>query len=445
MDVFRIVGGSSLSGTVAADGSKNAALPIMAATILCDAPVALAGVPELSDVDTLALVLGHLGIEAKREASGLIQFNTVDSKPTLAGRDLVGRMRASFCVLGPLLARRGRAVVALPGGCAIGNRPIELHLKGLAALGANLRIESGHVVATAKRLRGATVCMLGPNGPTVTGTANVMMAAALAGGQTTIVGAAREPEVVDLGHFLNSCGARIEGLGESTISIIGVDQLGSSGYQIIPDRIEAATLLIAAAITRGSATVTRVVPNQLSALLEVLDATGAQITLGPDSIRLSMGARPKPFCAAALPYPGIPTDIQAQLTALASLADGKSRIADQVFPERFHHIPELIRMGAAIERRGNQLEIAGRGSLIGAMMTASDLRASSALVLAALAARGTSLIRRIELLDRGYQRLEEKLNSLGSRIQRHSRRHLPLEAQSRRAAATVPSLWKAQP
>jgi UDP-N-acetylglucosamine 1-carboxyvinyltransferase len=314
-----------------------------------------------------------------------------------------------------------------------------MHLKGLAALGADLRIENGHVVARARRLRGARICLLGPRGPTVTGTANVMMAAALARGQSTIVGAAREPEVVDLGQFLNSCGARIEGLGESTISITGVEQLGGSDYRIIPDRIETATLLIAAAITRGSITVAHVVPSHLTAVLEILGAAGAQIAIGDDWIKLEMNSRPRPLRLTALPYPGVPSDIQAQFTALAALAYGDSQITDHVFPERFQHLPELTRMGAAIERRGHQITIAGRDSVHSAVVTATDLRASSALVLAALVSRGTSLIRRIDLLDRGYQRLEEKLNSLGARIRRHRpARRSPAVAPSLRTASAAP-------
>ena len=349
MDVFRITGGVPLDGVVAASGAKNAALPIMAATILADGPVTLAGVPDLADVDTLALLLGHLGIATKRDAEGSLNIATVDPRPTTAGYDLVSRMRATFCVLGPLLARRGRAVVSLPGGCQIGARPVDLHLKGLAALGADVRIEQGYVVAQAKRLRGARISLAGPRGPTVTGTANVMAAATLARGHTTISGAACEPEIVDLGNFLNAMGAKIEGLGTSIIEITGVEQLGGASYRVIPDRIEAATLLIAAAMTRGSIQVTGVIPEHLNSVLRTLYVAGAELETCLDRISLSMPDRPRPFNFTAAPYPGIATDVQAQLLALATLASGESRLTDDVFPDRFQHVGELVRMGASIE------------------------------------------------------------------------------------------------
>jgi UDP-N-acetylglucosamine 1-carboxyvinyltransferase len=418
MDVIKIIGGTRLNGTIAASGSKNAALPIMAAAILADGPVILAGVPDLADVNTLALLLGHLGVETKRDADGVLRIATVDSCATTAEPSLVSRMRASFCVLGPLLARRGRAIVSLPGGCAIGTRPVDLHLKGLSALGADLRIEQGCVVARAKRLCGARISLAGTHGPTVTGTANVMAAATLARGHTTILGAAREPEIADLGRFLIAMGARIEGLGTSTIEIDGVEQLGGADHRVIPDRIEAATLLIAAAITRGSIELAGVIPGHLSALLATLEAAGAALEIGADRIALVMNDRPRPFRVTAVPYPGLPTDVQAQLTALAAVGIGTSRIRDQVFPTRFQHIAELKRFGAAISRRGNCAIVTGTNSLCGADATASDLRASAALVLAGLAVGGTTVIRRIDHLDRGYERLDAKLNRLGARIER---------------------------
>lgn len=391
---------------------------MMAAAILADGPVTLAGVPDLADVNTLALLLGHLGIETKRDAAGTLHLATVDSRPAAADRRLVNRMRASICVLGPLVARRGRAVVPLPGGCAIGERPIDLHLKGLAALGAEVCIVHGQVIATAKRLHGARVALAGPRGPTVTGTANVMAAATLARGHTTIVGAAREPEIVDLGRFLIAMGARIEGLGTSTIEIDGVEQLGGAAHRMIPDRIEAATLLIAAAITRGSIEVTGVIPHHLEALLETLDRAGAEINRGDQHVTLSMNRRPRPLRIAADAYPGIPTDVQAQLMALLTMASGTSTIRDNVFPERLAHVDALNRLGAAIAHRIDGTTISGVSSLHGTTVTASDLRASAALVLAGLAARGTTIVRRIEHLDRGYERLEVKLARLGARIER---------------------------
>jgi UDP-N-acetylglucosamine 1-carboxyvinyltransferase len=418
LQILRIVGGVPLAGTIRASGSKNAALPIMAAAILGDGPVMLSGVPELADVNTLALLLGHLGLEAKRDGAGMWQIATVDPRPALAEFDLVGRMRASFCVLGPLLARRGRAIVSLPGGCAIGARPVDLHLKGLAALGADLRIDRGYVLARAKRLHGARISLSGRRGPTVTGTANVMAAATLARGYTTITGAACEPEIVDLGNFLIAMGAKIEGLGTATIEVTGVEQLGGAAYRVIPDRIEAATLLIAAAMTRGSIRVTGVVPNQLTAVLTTLESAGADLEMGADQISLAMPNRPRPFDVATNPYPGIPTDLQAQLMAFAALGTGASRLLDRVFPERFKHVPELIRMGARIDRRGDSVIVTGVDSLTGGNVVASDLRASAALVLAGLAARGTTIVRRIDHLDRGYEGLDAKLTRLGARIER---------------------------
>jgi UDP-N-acetylglucosamine 1-carboxyvinyltransferase len=418
MDVFRITGGMPLTGTVAAGGSKNAALPIMTAAILAHGPVTLWGVPDLVDVNTLALLLGHLGVEVKRQLGGEVRIETIDATPTTAQHHLVRRMRATFCVLGPLVARRGHAVVSLPGGCQIGSRPVDLHLKGLAALGTDIRVERGYVVARAKRLRGARVSLAGPHGPTVTGTANVMSAATLAHGHTTITGAAREPEIVDLGCFLNAMGAQIEGLGTSTLKITGVDQLGAADYRIIPDRIEAATLLIAAAMTRGSITVSNVIPRHLDAALRLLETAGAMIEVGVDRVALTQPRDLRPVNFSAVPYPGIPTDLQAQLMALATLARGISHVTDRVFPDRLRHVAELIRLGATFERRGARTIVRGVRRLTGTEVVASDLRASAALVLAGLAAQGTTTVRRIYHLDRGYEQLDRKLNLLGAQIQR---------------------------
>jgi UDP-N-acetylglucosamine 1-carboxyvinyltransferase len=417
MSCFTILGGSPLHGTVEASGSKNAALPMMAASILAGQPVRLRRVPRLADVRTLALVLEDLGM-AVSWTDGELRLETADQRPVRARWRWVRRMRAGFCVLGPLLARRGRAIVPLPGGCRIGDRPVDLHLKGLAALGADLRLERGCVVGRARRLIGTAIDLGGPRGPTVTGTANVLSAAVLARGATLIRGAAREPEIVDLGHFLNSLGARIDGLGTSTLEVRGVDELGGTTYRVVADRIEAATLLLAAAITGGDATVTGIDAAHLQAVLQRLASAGARIEIDGDRVTLHAAPAPRPVDIVAEPYPGIPTDLQAQWTALMSLARGRSRIVDRVFPSRFQHVAELNRMGARITSGGGAATVTGVGQLDGASVTASDLRASAALVLAGLAAEGVTMVHCIGHLDRGYERLDLKLRHLGARIER---------------------------
>ena len=361
MSHFQITGGTALHGAVRASGSKNAALPIMAAAILASEPVRLQNVPRLANVETQACVLRHLGVQVAAIDDEMV-LETANSRPLRAPQRLVRRMRASFCVLGPLLARRGKAIVPLPGGCNIGHRPVDLHLKGLAALGASLQLQRGYLVATAQRLTGAAIDLAGPNGPTVTGTANVMCAAVLARGTTILRHAALEPEIVDLGNFLVALGARIEGLGTPTVEIRGVDQLGGATHRLIADRIEAATLLLAAAITGGSATVTGIEPAHLGQVLAKLAAAGARIEVGTDWVSIdARGERGQvhvfgPECVGekrlaaekwtsprglravnviAEPYPGVPTDIQAQWTALMAVADGTSRIEDRIFPGRF--------------------------------------------------------------------------------------------------------------
>jgi UDP-N-acetylglucosamine 1-carboxyvinyltransferase len=345
-------------------------------------------------------------------------LETIDPTQIRAPYRLVERMRASFCVLGPLLARRGRAEVPLPGGCNIGLRPVDLHLKGLAALGATVRLEHGYIIAEADRLVGAKIDLLGPRGTTVTGTANVMMAAALAEGSTTITHAAREPEIVDLGQLLNKMGAKITGLGEEEIRIEGVPRLNGATHCIIPDRIEAATLLMAAGITRGSIKIVGVLPDHLTAVQELLKNTGAEIQKGSDWITLEMRHRPIPGELIAEPYPGIPTDIQAQWTALVALASGTSQLRDTVFENRFFHAAELNRLGAKITVNGDTATIEGVPHLSAAAVTASDLRASAALVLAGLAAQGETTIHAVRHLDRGYEHLDRKLLELGVRIER---------------------------
>ena len=424
MQCLRIQGGRPLAGSVAVSGAKNAALPIMAASILASGPVRLENVPRLVDVDTQALVLRHLGLSVERTADEALLIETIDESPTRADYELVRRMRASFCVLGPLLARRGRAVVSLPGGCNIGTRPVDVHLRGLAALGASVRIEHGYVIAEAERLRGAEIDLHGPCGPTVTGTANILCAATAAQGATTIHGAACEPEIVDLGQFLIALGAEITGLGTSTIRVVGpstlggTSHLGGASWRIIPDRIEAATLLTAAAITRSQATVTQVVPAHLAAVLEVLAQCGVELRVAADSVTAIATGRPRCCDVTAAPYPGVPTDVQAQLTALLALADGPSRVRDSVFPDRFMHVAELNRLGASLHRQGGEVAIRGVAHFSGATVMASDLRASAALVLAGLAARGETIVRRIYHLDRGYAQLDAKLRQLGASIER---------------------------
>jgi len=420
MHSFQITGGRRLSGTVRVGGSKNAALPMMAAAILADGPVRLEGLPRLTDVRTLARVLRQLGMRVARTRDDAVLLETVDPAPVRARYDLVRRMRASFCVLGPLLPRRGHAVVSLPGGCNIGRRPVDLHLKGLAALGADLRLRHGYVIAEAPRLVGTAIDLTGPRGPTVTGTANILSAAVLAQGKTTITGAAMEPEIVDLGNFLVAMGANIHGLGTPVLEIDGVERLRGVAYRIIPDRIEAATLLLAAAITGGSATIAGARPEHLTSVLETLRRAGLQIATGSEGITVTSSGRPGPIDITALPYPGIPTDLQAQLTALACVADGRSTVRDCVFPHRFLHVAELKRLGAKIENCQGTAIVTGIEHLSGAEVTASDLRASAALVIAGLAARGKTTIHQIHHLDRGYERLDEKLNRLGARVERLS-------------------------
>ncbi len=429
MEKLIIRGGRPLRGTVAVAGSKNAALPIMAACLLTDEPVVLEGVPRLADVDTLANVLDGLGMSSVRLPTDSLHLVVTEAGRCEADPDLVRRMRASFCVLGPLVARRGYARVALPGGCKIGDRPVDLHLKGLAALGADITIENDEVTARARKLRGAAIDLAGERGSSVTGTCNVMSAAVLAEGDTWIDGAAREPEVLDLGNFLRELGAQIDGLGTSRIHVRGVPQLGGATYRIIPDRIEAATLMTAAAVTRGDLTLKNARRSHLTAVISKLRQIGLTID-GDRQVVTVHGDRP--FRATeiiAMPYPGVPTDVQAQLTALLAITPGTSTVRDDVFPERFQHNAELRRMGAQIRQSGNAASISGVPSLVGAEVTATDLRASAALVLAALTARGQTTVRHINHLDRGYERLDLKLAAVGADIVRVSE-----ESQERRAA-----------
>ncbi len=425
MDKFTIAGGRRLSGRAEVSGSKNAALPILAAVLACDGTLDLSAVPDLVDVHSLLKLLQTLGVHSRWTSQTQLELVVQDTTPHVADYDLVRRMRASICVLGPLLARRGRACVSLPGGCNIGHRPIDLHLKGLAALGADIRVERGYVVAEATRLQGAEVFLGGPCGSTVTGTCNVMTAATLAKGSTVIEAAACEPEVVDLGECLVKMGAHIQGLGTPRIEILGVDRLQGAEHRVIPDRIEAATLMIAAAMTGSEIEIDLVRPDHLVAVCEVLQQADVRITHSATEGPLASLVATAPDVLApasitALPYPGVPTDVQAQLMAMLCQADGISVITDKVFPDRFLHAAELVRLGARIVREGPTAVIHGVTRLSGANVMASDLRASAALVLAGLAADGQTNVRRIYHLDRGYQRLDDKLNRLGAQITRTS-------------------------
>ncbi|QDV18908.1 UDP-N-acetylglucosamine 1-carboxyvinyltransferase MurA [Gimesia panareensis] len=425
MDMFIVRGGERLSGSVTVSGAKNSALPLMAAALACDGETALHSIPNLVDVTTQSQVLGSLGMEVHRDESGVLRLRTVDESACIADYELVRRMRASVCVLGPLLAKRRMACVSLPGGCNIGDRPIDLHLKGLAALGAQIRVDRGYVIARADRLQGANIFLGGAFGSTATGTCNVMIAAALAEGTTTIESAACEPEVVDVGNFLNAAGARIEGLGTPFLKIEGVERLQATEHEVIPDRIEAATLMIAAAMTGGDVQLNQVRPDHITAVIEKLREIGVTIRLEfpqqPDrrqSVWVQVSQPLKSVDCIALPYPGIPTDVQAQLMSLLACVPGISIVTDKVFPDRFMHASELARMGAKIRRESASAILNGVSRLSGACVMASDLRASAALVLAGLAADGETVIRRIYHLDRGYERLEEKLNALGANVQR---------------------------
>lgn len=421
MDVLKIIGGRPLEGRVRIDGAKNSALPVMAATLAISGTSHLQAIPDLVDVNTMELLLRELGVTVERKATGL-QISSDQSTGFRADWELMRRMRAGICVLGPLLARFGRAVVSLPGGCNIGHRPVDLHLQGLAALGADVRIERGFVVAECDQLRGSEIDLAGPSGSTVTGTCNVMVAAALATGTTIIHHAAQEPEVVDLGNYLNACGADIVGLGSSTLEICGTQGLQGQTYRIIPDRIEAATFAIAAAATRSKIILEGCRTEHMTAVLTTLQNMGVGVEShcsdGADELTIDGTGPLVGIDVIAMPYPGIPTDTQAQLMALQTTIEGTSRIKDTVFPDRILHASELMRMGASIVREEMNMVIHGGRPLSGAHVMASDLRASAALVIAALAAEGETVVHRIYHLDRGYCRLESKLSDLNANIVR---------------------------
>jgi UDP-N-acetylglucosamine 1-carboxyvinyltransferase len=411
-----IEGGVRLSGTVAVSAAKNAALPALAASLLTADHLMFENVPDLVDVKTMCRLLQTLGATVERQGSRAT-LSVASIASDVAPYELVSTMRASVLVLGPLLARHGSARVALPGGCAIGVRPIDQHLKGLERLGAEIAIENGYVVARSRRLEGARIAT---DIVTVTGTENLMMAAALAQGTTVIENAAQEPEVADLARLLTAMGAKIDGAGSPRIVIEGVAELGGGTHWIVPDRIEAGTLIAAAAITGGDVRVTGLVPEHLGAVLAKLEECGVGLEVGPTWVRVRGPERLRACDIATSPYPGFPTDMQAQLMTLLGLAEGESRITETIFENRFMHAAELTRMGARIHTEGNLAVVHGVAAYQGAPVMASDLRASAALVLAGLAARGRTEISRVYHLDRGYEKIENKLAGLGARIVRRT-------------------------
>jgi len=416
LDKLEIVGGKPLHGEVVVSGAKNAALPILAASLLGEGPSVLRNLPQLNDVSTSLKLLRSVGAEVTFHDGASIEINADTTNEFVAPYELVKTMRASILVLGPLLARFGRADVSLPGGCAIGARPVNLHVEGLAALGADISIVDGYVRARADRLRGARIVL---DTVTVTGTENLVMAATLARGESIIENAAREPEVIDLCEYLIAMGASIEGAGTSTIRVTGADRLHGAAWTVMPDRIETGTFLVGAAITGGCVAVKRARSGDLDAVLQKLSEAGADVTESQDRIEVDMGGRrPRAVDIRTAPYPGFPTDMQAQFCALNAIADGTAAITETIFENRFQHALEMQRMGANLSIKGNTVILRGVEHLAAAQVMATDLRASASLVLAGLAARGTTVIDRIYHIDRGYECIEEKLAQLGAQIRR---------------------------
>src|SRR5947209_1789900 len=431
MDSFLIRGGTRLKGKVEISGSKNSALPIMAACLLAEGKSTLKGVPRLSDIDSMSKLIGELGCHVYRHEptegglgdgpalNGPLDIEVTDEKLCEARYDIVKTMRASICVLGPLLAKRGRAVVSIPGGCAIGDRPVDLHVRGLQKLGAEFRTENGNIVGTVRgRLKGCRMYLGGAQGPTVLGTINVLCAAALAEGETVLVGAACEPEVVDCADMLIKMGAKIKGHGTPEIRIEGVDRLKGVEHRIIPDRIECGTFMMAAAITNGELELKHCNLDHLIAVTDRLDEVGVKVERQNGTIFVSSSRRLNSIEMTTQPYPGFPTDLQAQLMALLCLSDGMSVVTERIFPDRFLHVGELNRMGGRIRKEGPTAIIQGVKELQGASVMASDLRASAALVLAGLVARGSTRIDRVYHIDRGYEKIEQKLRAVGADIER---------------------------
>ena len=416
MNKLIIHGGMPISGAIRASGSKNAVLPILAGTLLAEGPVVVRNIPHLHDVTTTMELLGRMGVQITVGERMSIEADASTLENTFAPYELVKTMRASILVLGPLLARFGSAEVSLPGGCAIGARPVDLHLKGLEAMGADIKVEEGYIRARCERLKGARIVM---DQVTVTGTENLMMAAALADGVTVIENAAREPEVADLADFINAMGGHIAGAGTDTLTIEGVESLRGCDYSVLPDRIETGTYLVAAAITGGKVLVKDTDPGLLDAVLVKLEEAGAVMDTGEDWIELDMeGRKPKAVNIRTAPYPAFPTDMQAQFCALNAIAEGSGTVTETVFENRFMHIQELVRMGADIHLEGNTAIITGVDNLNGAPVMATDLRASASLILAGLVAEGETVVERIYHIDRGYDHIEEKLACLGARIRR---------------------------
>jgi UDP-N-acetylglucosamine 1-carboxyvinyltransferase len=419
MDKLIITGGVALNGSVRISGAKNAVLPILASTLLVPQPITLSNIPHLNDVTTMIELLGRMGADVMVDERMNIEVDCARINNMRAPYELVKTMRASILVLGPLLARFGKAEVSLPGGCAIGSRPVDVHIDGMRALGADIEVINGFIEGSVNgRLRGAKLNL---GKITVTGTENLVMAASLAEGQTIIYNAACEPEIVDLANFLNRMGAKITGAGTDTIVIDGVEQLTGGHYHILPDRIEAGTYLIAAAMTRGAIKIKDVAPKTLGVVLEKLREAGAHIKIGEDWVELDMhGKRPKAVDVMTAPYPEFPTDMQAQFMAMNTVAEGDSVVTETVFENRFMHVHEMKRMGADIKLSGNKAMVRGQEQLNGAPVMATDLRASAGLVLAGLVSRGTTVVDRIYHIDRGYECIEEKLSQLGAQIRRMS-------------------------
>jgi UDP-N-acetylglucosamine 1-carboxyvinyltransferase len=425
VDIFAIQGGALLQGTVRTSGAKNSVLPILAAALLTDEPLELENVPDLSDVRTMLDIVAALGADVEHPGPGRVSIRTRPGSHPVAPWDLVRRMRASFEVLGPLVARRGRAEVSYPGGCAIGVRPVDVHIRGLEALGARVRTQEGYVVVEAPPggLPGGDAYLATSSGTSVGATRNVMMAAVLARGRSVLTCAACEPEVVDLARCLNAMGARIEGAGSPTIEIEGVDELHGATHRVIPDRIEAGTFLVGGALTGGRVRVEDCNPGHLTALLDAFYRSGVGVERGPDWIEVQPrdpAERLRPTDVTTQPYPGFPTDLQAQWMTLMCLADGVSVVTERIFPDRYMHLAELLRLGARIRRQETAAVVEGVPELSGASIMASDLRASAALVLAGLVARGQTQVHRVYHIDRGYQRIEERFARLGGTIRRES-------------------------
>jgi UDP-N-acetylglucosamine 1-carboxyvinyltransferase len=416
MDKLQITGGRPLEGEVRISGAKNAALPILAATLLAEGPVSVGNVPHLQDVTTMIELLGRMGVSVTIDEKLRIEVDAGSARDLVAPYELVRTMRASILVLGPMLARFGTADVSLPGGCAIGARPVNIHVAGLQAMGAEIHIENGYIKARSGRLKGARLVL---DTVTVTGTENLMMAATLAEGETVLENAAREPEVVDLANFLIAMGAKIQGAGTDCIRIVGVPKLTGTHYEVQPDRIETGTFLVAGAITGGHVRTSRTLPGHLDAVILKLQEAGARVDIGDSWIELDMrGRRPRSVDVRTAPYPAFPTDMQAQFAALDCIADGVGTIIETIFENRFMHMLEMRRMGAEIRLEGNTAIIRGVPKLTAAPVMATDLRASASLVLAGLVAEGTTEIDRIYHIDRGYESIEEKLAMLGAQIRR---------------------------